>query len=240
MASIGDIVGRLESAKHKVASAITSAESAVQQTEALTTQAQGMDLEDTATGLEGLRARIEGAGTEIIDVNDGFEKLIAAAEAIGLAQEPGNARTAVQLGEGVAGRDPGSNPETVAEKEVPPTPSAGMVPRWAAPDPGQSQLNTPWVSPDTWSPEKNAEVNPAARDEEAKIEKFPGWREKLTSKRGAALTALVVGGTSTAVSPLMDVPPAVQAAVTTFLTITAVWENHKANEEEKKKTDDGQ
>jgi citrate lyase beta subunit len=81
MASISDIVGKLESTKEQLDAAKTEADGALQETQEMVTQAEGMELSDTAEGLIALHQQIEAYGEQIVALAAGLDDLVTATEA---------------------------------------------------------------------------------------------------------------------------------------------------------------
>ncbi len=249
MASLRKIVEQLELTNRELDEAKVAADAAISKADEFITQVMGMDLQDAAAELEKLKVGIEATRDQIEVLVGLVDDVKDATEAIGSQGEAPEVSTTASSEPRVS---PGTSPATSTPAAQPTTASTAP---WVAPGsfPDDSTptfyptaaSSTPWVAPgssDTtgdysrpWVPKKESTLGFDSRVSEAKIKNFPGWRKKITSKRSATAAIIVVGGTSAAVSQIVDIPSAVGSIVTTFLTVVAVWENHKANEEEDEK-----
>jgi hypothetical protein len=234
VASIREIVSKLESTKNKLGGAKTSADGAGERTGEMATQAEGMDLEDAAKGFRALRSRIDVMGERIVALGIGVDELVETAEAL---RRGGGGR-------GARDDRPTTSEDTHSESRSGPTSGDSDVHEADSVRRDPSGTSSDWVSPsgheadqksaETWTPEKEAPLKFDSQGVQKKIRKVPKWRERLLSKYGTEMTAVIVGGVSGAASQLTHLPPVVQASFTTFLTMMAIRKAHQ----ESKKDDD--
>jgi hypothetical protein len=82
MASVSDILGKIDAARNALEEAKTSVDGAGQETEEMITQSEGMELGATVEALEAVRTQIEELGQRVVAVTGGIDDLVTAIEAI--------------------------------------------------------------------------------------------------------------------------------------------------------------
>jgi hypothetical protein len=127
MASIGDLVSQLESARNEMDESKTSLGLAGQLAENLAVQAEGMDLEDVSVILRALHAQIGKAGERVAVLGDGVDGLIVTAESLRKGSDV-SARAAVQRVEAAEDASTPVSPKPDTER-FPSSPVTGVTAR---------------------------------------------------------------------------------------------------------------